>query len=92
MKTMKLTDHEIELIEKYRNGYRGIYWHIIDFEQQATQNEEYAEENGKILKYNREDFEYALDLMIDNHDANYGITWNTISDYLNTYCKIDDNE
>lgn len=84
---MFLTEKEQRLVQDYRNGYRGIYWHKDDFEHQAKENEEYAEENDEKLEYDRSKFEYALDIMIDNHDANNGINWDTISDYLNTYCK-----
>lgn len=84
---MYLTEEEQKLVQDHRNGYRGVYWHKDDFEHQAKENEEYAEEDGEELEYDRSKFEYALDIMIEQHDCNLGITWDTISDYLNTYCK-----
>lgn len=36
--------------------------------------------------YDRSKFEYALERMIGKHDANIGITWDTIDHYLNEYC------
>lgn len=81
---MTLTQKEKDLVEKYRNGYRGIFWGIADFEAKAKEKEEC---DGNI-KYDRDLFETALDKMIDSHDAEQGITWDTISYYLDTYCAI----
>lgn len=80
---MTLTQEEKDLVEKYRNGYRGIFWGIADFEAKAKENEK----SGNI-KYDRNLFKAALDKMIDKHDADQGITWYTISYYLDTYCTL----
>lgn len=37
--------------------------------------------------YDKSEFEYALDNMIANHDAEYGICWETIKCYLNEMCS-----
>lgn len=34
-------------------------------------------------------FQTALETMINEHDATLGITWDTVSMYLNDYCKIE---
>lgn len=82
---MTLTQEEKDLVEKYRNGYRGIFWGIADFEAKAKAKE--MEECGNI-KYDRDLFETALDKMINRHDPEQGITWYTISYYLDTYCTL----
>ena len=45
------------------------------------------EEDGEVL-YNRDMFPFALERAMDNHDANYGITWDTLAYYLDDYCLI----
>ena len=42
--------------------------------------------------YDSSKFADALDEMIDNHDANNGISWSTIDYYLDTYCNKNRNE
>ena len=65
----------------------SINWSIEDFEVQACENEGwYQKENV----YDRSKFEMILKLMILEHDANVGISWDTISIYLNEYCKYDE--
>ena len=77
---VELTETEIELIEKHRDGYKGIYWHPNDFEMKAMN-----QLNPTI--YDKSKYEDALDHMLRHHDCNNGITWDTISFYLDEYCK-----
>ena len=38
--------------------------------------------------YDRDKFQYALNRMIDKHDASIGINWDTIQAYLDAYYMI----
>jgi len=89
-KKLTLTQEEIELVLKYRNGSRGIYWSVNDFEHIANEVEcnEVGESEDNTL-YDRSKFAKALEDMIDGHDADNGITWYTIRYYLDEYCKIE---
>ena len=60
-----------------------LTWSVEDFEAKA---EELVGENWKDI-YDESKFEDALFEMIDNHDAEWGINWSSISFYLNQYCK-----
>ena len=64
-----------------------ISWCVEDMEHIAKQQED----NGETL-YDREEFAYALEMAIDNHDASYGITWDTLYHYLEEYCLIEKDE
>lgn len=61
----------------------AIIWTVNDFETKA---QELERAQGKWI-YNRKKFEDALSLMIQNHDRNKGITWQTVAEYLNGHCK-----
>jgi hypothetical protein len=64
-------------------GTMGIYWSVIDFQYRA---EKLKGENWREF-YNEEEFENALATMCDKHDANIGITWDSIDYYLDYMCK-----
>lgn len=66
---------------------RTITWSVEDFISKAIDEKGESWENF----YDKLKFAEALNDMIDNHDCNYGITWETVKDYLNNYClkKID---
>lgn len=91
---MEITDSdEIELINKYRDGYRGVYWHVVDFEYRAEELENLAleDDSDKFTPiYDRAKFEDALDRMLNKHDCNIGITWDTVDYYLDTYCLMEE--
>ena len=57
----------------------SIKWSIEDFEQKVNdwKNPE---------KYDPAKFQDALERMIEKHDAEIGITWETIGCYLDDYC------
>lgn len=58
---------------------RSITWSVDDFAMQAA-NRKHPE------IYDPERYEYALNIMVDKHDACIGITWDTIDVYLDEYC------
>ena len=74
---------EAEIIRLNEELKRSITWSIDDFEHQAK----CREKNGE-RKYARSKFEYALNRMIEKHDACHGICWDTIDCYLDEYCEI----
>ena len=54
-----------------------------------AEKEEYESENGEApTLYDRSKFQESLEKMIHEHDANIGISWDTVDIYLNEYCKI----
>lgn len=86
---MIITDeNEIELVERYRRGARGVFWNTLDFEDRARRMEE---EEGMEL-FDRSLFPEALERMLEDHDANYGITWNTIDYWLDFWCKLPEDK
>ena len=77
---------EIEVIESIKKmiqerteGMSYIGWSVEDFRHRAL------EEDNSII-YDASKFQNALDIMIKEHDANIGITWETVDVYLNEYC------
>ena len=81
---MILTEEEKELVQKHRDGYLGVYWHVDDFKNAA----ENLDGNG--VTYDPDKFQYALEVMIDKHDACIGISWDVLGIYLNEYCVADE--
>lgn len=84
-KEYQLTPEEQELVDLHRSGSRFISWNTLDFEARATVLESINHE-GKTY-YEREKFGIALENMIYKHDAGFGINWDTIDYYLDTYCS-----
>ena len=80
----ELTREEQDWLDKYRQGFRGVLWHIDDFEQQA----QVAEEPTGLMLFDRTKFQEVLESMIQHHDCNIGITWDTIDFYLDEYCLL----
>ena len=68
--------------DENRSDEACIIWSVEDF---YTQAEELNTEYGH--NFDETKFEEALHLMIRKHDANVGITWDTVKDYLLEYCK-----
>lgn len=77
----------MQVIEHLENEYypkwKSICWSILDFEDKAISKEK---SNWKNV-YDKTKFKFALEKMIQKHDANVGITWNTVEYYLEEYCK-----
>ena len=78
-----LTEEEKDLIRMFREGYKGIYWHVNDFESKAQD----IEEDEDIL-FDRTMFPLALERMINEHDCGNGINWETVTQYLWEICEI----
>ena len=66
---------------------RTITWSTEDFKAQA--NAICLRNGEKDLEemFDESKFADALDNMIDHHDCEYGITWNTVEFYLIEYCR-----
>ena len=62
-----------EEFEQYKR--ESIKWSVVDFTTLEVDGEEISEENAGM----------ALEEMIDNHDCNYGITWDDVNDYFHRY-------
>ena len=76
----------IEYQEKKRNNeFIFIKWGIVDFESRASELEENLSDTE--LKFNRTKFPYALRILEERHDCNFGITWNDVDDVLYEFCK-----
>ena len=81
---------------KESENKKAIYWSINDFEGMAEKmfkelKDEHSEEfknldNWEQL-YDKNLFPQMLEKMINNHDANEGITWQTIEFYVGL-CEI----
>lgn len=73
----------------------SISWGVQDFEGQAVEKERELQEEKELAElphlYDRTKFSEALHQMKHKHDANYGITWDTIDFYLNYMCRVEDN-
>jgi len=65
---------------------RSVSWSVLDFEHRA---EQLASFDGRPVHHLYDESKYAdaLQNMINNHDANHGITWETIDCYLDSDCR-----
>ena len=80
---ISLEDEGGHKIHIYPPSIVPLTWSVEDFEAEA---ERLVGENWKDI-YDESKFEDALFEMIDNHDAEWGISWNSVAFYLNQYCK-----
>ena len=91
---LKVYPREVRLIEQIIEDVRrtSVTWSVEDFEGRA---EEKKGENWRDF-YDETKFEDALESMIHHHDAEYGITWDSIDYYLDEMCikkkEEEDNE
>lgn len=78
---------EFDLLKEHLKqiNKESIHWTIEDFAEEAKRLEE--EDMEGI--YDSEKFQDALEQMIDKHDAELGITWETIRCYLDDNCLKD---
>jgi hypothetical protein len=83
------------VFDKNKNLKLPIYWSLLDFEGKAKSNFDYLKENEPEefatfenweQIYDKSKFSYELEQMISQHDANIGITWETIDAHL-FFCK-----
>ena len=78
-KEIQVTKSIKEMIIETTKGISYIGWSVEDFKYQAHNSP-----NPSI--YDKTKFQNTLDIMINKHDANIGITWETIDYYLNEHC------
>ena len=71
--------------ERRHNEFISIKWGIVDFESRASELEENSTDTE--IKFNRTKFPYALKILEERHDCNFGITWNDVDDVLYEFCK-----
>lgn len=71
----------------YKQKYEDL---LAEFEQYKKESVKWGVED--FLSYDhpcytitREQAELALEAMIDDHDCNYGICWDTVGDYIIKY-------
>lgn len=77
-------DHQ-ELIARIAHLETAIIWKVEHFEQKAKE----LEQKSSNELYDRNRFEKALYEMINNHNRDEGISWNTVEYYLMEFCKKD---
>ena len=84
----RIGDEIFDFIKETREEFedykaRSIVWSVADFEDRSSI------EKFNNYKFDKTKFSLALKLMIKDHDANTGITWDTVDYYLDTYCRKD---
>lgn len=67
-------------------NYHPVIWANGDMGRIVTD----LENDG--YKVDRDSISYAMEQMIYNHDPEFGITWETLSEYAYEYCVVEDNE
>ena len=65
----------------------SLTWTVDDFAYRASALENYDDRYCEI--YDPDKFEEALKTMIRKHDAEMGITWDTIDFWLDEMCRRD---
>lgn len=84
MELITVTDEELELITKYRKGFRARWWHTEDLESRASMLEK--EQGGSVI-YDRTKFSGTLEMMVKDWDIKVGIPWDLIDMVLDVHCK-----
>lgn len=80
-----LKDGRIARIVLLRPGDNCVIWSVEDFKQKAIDK---TNEDVWQDYYDESKFQEALDLMCAEHNAECGITWDTVLEYLEEYCQI----
>lgn len=62
-------------------------WSVEDFEQRAADIEEFLESKEPV--YDRSKFKLALTEMVRSHDAQIGLTWDTVDFWLDEICRLE---
>lgn len=73
-----------EILKLLEDLKTAVIWRIEDFESKAKELEQKA---GCHL-FDRSLFSKVLQLMILKHNADEGICWLTIEEYLQNYCTV----
>lgn len=80
----KLEVIRVDVEENYVLRDHSVTWGVEDFKNRVLHLQEVFPEKKYIFDETK--FEESLEEMISNHDANYGITWETIDYYLLQDC------
>ena len=70
------------------DNYVAVWWSTHDLEQRATEIEKH--EGDDVVLYDRSKFKDALDALIDDHDCNWGINWDSLDHVLESYCRLEE--
>jgi len=87
--------HDISPDLRARLGYaiddrfRAIWWSVDDFEHRAWTIEADNPETAPL--FDRSKFTEALECMCHDagEDPDYGITWDTVDQYLEHFCRLE---
>jgi len=70
----------IEILDEYEQRMKGaIEWTVLDMMSAVSMT------SMNHWELSEEDAQKALEEMIENHDANLGITWETVTAYISKY-------
>ncbi len=75
-----------KLLDALNPNYYPVIWAYEDMDRVVTD----LEHDG--YKVDRDSIEYAMTVMIENHSAEYGINWDTLTEYALEYCVVKDEE
>ena len=77
---------KIKLLDALNPNYYPVIWSYEDMDRVVDGLE------GDGCKVDRDSIAYAMEQMIYNHDAEYGINWETLTEYALEYCVVKDEE
>ncbi len=84
----KIAELKYSIDHEYTPRWRSIPWNVEDFKGRAEQLKEANPKKNYIFDETK--FEDALEQMIKKHDANLGISWETVDIYLREYCLAEE--
>jgi hypothetical protein len=82
---LKCLEYLEYLEEKHADDHFSIKWGLIDFENRAVEIE--SDLADKSFHFNRSKFPFALKVLEERHDCNYGTTWQDVDEVLYEFCK-----
>lgn len=74
-----------EIVERLSHLETVLIWKEEHFEQKAKE----LEDQARHSLFDRNKFMMALYEMIKNHNRDEGISWSTVENYLNAFCRKD---
>lgn len=90
----KVSEVKYEIQSQYYPNWQSVIWSVEDFAHKAKELQQKRPERN--YKFDESKYEHALSEMIRKHDANLGITWDTVEIYLLEHCissfELDDYE
>ena len=75
-----------KLLDALKPNYHPVIWANEDMSRIVTD----LENDG--YKVNRDHIPYAMEQMMDNHDPEYGVNWETLVEYALEYCCMCDEQ